>query len=134
MLQAAHMSHGFWGEAITIEDYLQNKIITKIVAHCTPKEVWNSHKPTMKHLRTFRCSTYAHILIKLHKKLDAKSQNCQFLGYNNDVKGYFFLDVHTQKVFISCDVVFKEGLPILSSTHQIQTTPSLLHKLIWIHS
>jgi hypothetical protein len=80
MLQAAQMSHGFWGEAITTSNYLQNKIMTKVVAHCTPEEVWTSHKPTMKPLRTFRCSAYAHILIKLHKKLDAKSQKCQFLG------------------------------------------------------
>ncbi len=66
--------------------------------------------------------------MKLHKKLDAKSRKCHFLGYNNDVKGYCLLDVHYQKKFISCDVVFNENLPILSSTHQIQTTPSLLHK------
>jgi hypothetical protein len=49
------------------------------------------------------------------------------LGYNNDVKGYCLLDVHTQKVFISDDV-FNEDLPILSSTHQVQTTSFLLHK------
>jgi hypothetical protein len=77
-------------------------------------------------LHTLRCFAYAHILIKLHKKLDAKSKKCQFLGYSNDVKGYCLFDVHNQKVFISCDVVFNEDLPILSSTHQIQTTPSLL--------
>ncbi len=76
----------FWGEAITTTNYLQNKIITKVVAHCIPKEVWTSHKPTMKHLRTFRCFAYAHIVIKLHKKLEAKSQKCQFLEYSSDVK------------------------------------------------
>jgi hypothetical protein len=128
MLQAAQMSHGFSREAITTTNYLQNKIITKVVAHCTPKEVWTNHKPSMKHLHTFRCSTYAYILIKLHKKLDAKSRKCQFLGYSNDVGGYCFLDVHSQKVFISLDVVFNEDLPTLFSKHQIPTTPSPFHK------
>jgi hypothetical protein len=128
MLQAAQMSHGFSREAITTTNYLQNKIITKVVAHCTPKEVWIDHKPTMKHLRTFRCSAYAHILSKLHKKLDVKSRKCQFLGCSNDVGGYCFLDVHSQKVFISRDVVFNENLPTLFSKHQIQTTPSPFHK------
>jgi hypothetical protein len=80
MLQAAQMSHGFWGEAIITTNYLQNKIMTKVVAQCTLEEVWTTHKLTMKPLHTFRCSPYAHILIKLHKKLNAKSQKCRFLG------------------------------------------------------
>jgi hypothetical protein len=50
------------------------------------------------------------------------------LGYSNDVQGNFLLDVHNQKKFISCDVVFNEDLLVLFCTHQIQTTPSLLHK------
>jgi hypothetical protein len=74
------MSHGFWGEAIATVNYLQNKIITKVVADCTPEYVWTSHKPTMKHLPTFRCSAYAHILIKLHKKQDVKSRKRQVMG------------------------------------------------------
>jgi hypothetical protein len=33
-----------------------------------------------------------------------------------------------KKKFTSHDVVFNEDLPILSSTHQIQTIPTLFHK------
>jgi flagellar biosynthesis regulator FlaF len=54
MLQAAQTSHGFWVEAITTANYLQNKITTKVVAHCISEEVWTGHKLTMKHLHTFR--------------------------------------------------------------------------------
>ncbi len=46
---------------IIIVNYLQNKIITKAMAHCIFMEVWTSHKPIVKHLHTFGCSAYAHI-------------------------------------------------------------------------
>lgn len=41
-------------------------------------------------------------------KLDARSQKCVMLGYNEESKGYKMINPTTKKVIISRDVVFEE--------------------------
>eukprot|EP00253_Pinus_taeda_P010472 PITA_10472 len=46
----------------------------------TPQKVWTSKKPSLSHLRVFRCDAYVHVPMEKRTKLDSKSENCIFIG------------------------------------------------------
>ena len=45
-------------------------------------------------------------LLRKEKKLDEKSQKCLFLSYSDVTKAYWLLDVKTNKLVVSRDVIF----------------------------
>jgi hypothetical protein len=50
----------YWGEALLIANYLQNRCPTKaILENKSPYEVWTRISPTLIHLKIFRCIAYA---------------------------------------------------------------------------
>ena len=51
---------------------------------------------------------YAHVPAEKRIKLDIKSQKCVFLGYSDVTKAYRHLDVKTNKLVISRDVIYYE--------------------------
>ncbi|KAE8699066.1 hypothetical protein F3Y22_tig00110597pilonHSYRG01396 [Hibiscus syriacus] len=72
------------------------------------EEVWNGHDVTFDHLQIFGCPTYVHVPADERSKLDAKSNECIFLGYKKGVKGFKFWDLVAKKIVINRDVVFYE--------------------------
>jgi len=59
----------------------------------------------------FGCVAYAHVPKERRGKLDDKSENCIFTGYNKKSKAYKLYNPITKKTIISKDVVFKEQEP-----------------------
>ncbi|KAA0032700.1 T26F17.17 [Cucumis melo var. makuwa] len=74
----------------------------------TPKQAWTGRKPSIGHLRVFRCMAYAHIPNQKHSKLDDKSEKYVFVGYDASSKGYKLYNPITKKTIVSRDVVFDE--------------------------
>ena len=72
------------------------------------EEVWTGSPVDYSHLRVFGCPAYVHIPNEEISKLDAKSRQCIFLGYQKGVKGFKLWDLKANKVVISRDVVFYE--------------------------
>ena len=62
------------------------------------------------HLRVFGCQGWVHILKKRRHKLEPKSQEMIFIGYEPGSKGYQFWDAAHQCIEISRDVKFNETL------------------------
>jgi hypothetical protein len=50
-------------------------------------------------------------------KLEFRSKQCAFLGYNTLHKGYKCLDIFTGRVYISRDIVFDETVLLFASLH-----------------
>ena len=71
-----------------------------------PLEVWSS-KPIFDFdsLHIFRCETYYHVK---DGKLDLRTKNDLFLGFNKGVKGYRIWRLEVRKVIINRDVTFDE--------------------------
>nr|PNR50093.1 hypothetical protein PHYPA_011990 [Physcomitrium patens] len=65
--------------------------------------------------------TQAHVFIpkETRKKLDSHSQEALFLGYSEESKVYRLMNIQSQQILISRDVLFNENL------HDLQTTPYL---------
>ncbi|KAK4422793.1 Retrovirus-related Pol polyprotein from transposon TNT 1-94 [Sesamum alatum] len=96
--------------ATSLEDetWLWHNSPTSALTHQTPFEAFHERKPKVTHLKVFGC--VAHVLIPSQKrsKLDENSVKCIFVGYSFETKGYRFYNPETNKLLISCDVVFDD--------------------------
>eukprot|EP00253_Pinus_taeda_P035580 PITA_35580 len=84
----------------------------------TPQEVWTGKKPSLSHMRVFRCDAYVHVPKEKPTKLDNKSEKCIFIGYKDGLKGYKLWNLVTRKVVYNRDVVFREVKDVLKNEVQ----------------
>lgn len=82
MLKEKGLPNTFWDEAIYTAVYILNKCPTKAVQDNTPIEAWNRKKPPTNHLRVFGYICYIHIPYVKRHKLEDKTIQGIFLGYN----------------------------------------------------
>jgi len=75
----------------------------------TPSEAFTGIKPSVAHLRVFRCKANVHVPDKRQQKLDLKSIECIHLGYVEHRKAYVCLHRSSGQIIESRDVVFEEG-------------------------
>lgn len=74
MLQQSGLIKAFWGEAIGMANYLQNRTPTKSInIDKTHYKLWMGYNPNLSHLNIFGCTAYALIQIDHGKKLDFHS-------------------------------------------------------------
>src|SRR5436190_22607260 len=66
---------------------------------------------------------YMHVFSEERSKLDAKSVQCVFLGYQKGVKGFKLWDPKANKVVISRDVVFDEKAMVQRTQGEETRTP-----------
>jgi hypothetical protein len=88
--------------------HLLNCSPTKALDSKTSYKAWHGRKPVVSHLCVFGCLAFAKELNHVGK-LDNRSTLGVFIGYAEGVKAYRILDLVTQRVRISWDVMFDEG-------------------------
>ena len=71
-------------------------------------EAWSGHKPNVTHFRIFGSKAWARIPTEKRKALQPQSQECIFVGYSKDSKGYNLINLSTNKGFIERCVQFEE--------------------------
>jgi hypothetical protein len=108
LLKQRGMPAVFWGEAVVTAVYIINRSPTKALNGRTPYEAWHGRKPAVSHLRVFGCLAFGKELGHIGK-LDDRSTLGVFIGYVEGSKAYCILDLGTQHVCTTCDVVFDEG-------------------------
>ena len=94
----------FWGYALNIAMYLLNLVPSKFVPK-TPVELWNGHKPSMRHLHIWGCLVY---MLK-GKSLQSKTEVVFFVGYPNGTIEGLFYSHKDNKVFVSTNAKFLEN-------------------------
>jgi hypothetical protein len=62
----------------------------------------------VSHFCIFGSRAWAHIPTDKSKALEPQSVECIFVGYSEVVKGYRFLDSHTEKFILARSVKFEE--------------------------
>ncbi|KAL0311604.1 UNVERIFIED_CONTAM: hypothetical protein Sangu_2455100 [Sesamum angustifolium] len=99
----------FWGYALETEARLLNIAPSKIVTQ-TPYQIWHGKPVSYKYLRVRGSPTCVKRL--MGDKLDSRSSLCWFIGYPNEIAGYYFYDPSEQMVFVLRNAVFLErGFP-----------------------
>jgi hypothetical protein len=86
-----------------------NRTITKGVDGKTPYELWTRSILVVQHLRTFGCIAHVKVNKPNLNKLDDKSKEMIFVGYEPGSATYMCYDPCTRRVHISRDVIFYEG-------------------------
>ena len=74
----------------------------------TPYEAWSGNKPNVTHFRSFGLRAWARIPTKKRRALQPESQECLFVRYSEDSKGYKLINLSTNKAFIERCVQFEE--------------------------
>jgi hypothetical protein len=108
LLKQRGMPAVFCREAVVTAIYILNHSPTMVVNSRTPYEPWHRCKPAVSHLRVFSYLTFGKELDHIGK-LNNRSTPGVFISYADGSKVYRILDPETQRVCMTCDVVFDEG-------------------------
>ena len=98
----------FCVEAINCASYIKNRVPHKQLDGMTPFEAWSGHKPDVTHFRIFGSKAWPRIPTEKRKDLQPPSQECLFVVYSKDSKGYKLIKLSTNKTFIEISVEFQE--------------------------
>ena len=98
MLNGVGLGQEFWVEAVGTTCYLVNQSPSSSLDEKNTHEVWTRNKPSLRHLRVFRCEVYVHIPKENKIKLDKKDEKCIFIGYKYGLKVYKIRNLETKKV------------------------------------
>lgn len=98
----------FWAEAVATAEYIHNITPTKTRRDKTPMELWNSKKPSVRHLKPFGCLAYYKVHNNKRHKLEAKAKRGVFIGYSRERKAYRIFDMEEGKMYETSDVIFDE--------------------------
>ena len=96
----------FWGEALLTVVHVLNLSPCVPLQSDTLKRVWSGKDVSYNHLWVVGCKAFVHIPKDERSKLDVKTRQCVFIGYDQDQLGYRFYDLVQKKLVRSCDVVF----------------------------
>ncbi|XP_019226901.1 PREDICTED: uncharacterized protein LOC109208274 [Nicotiana attenuata] len=120
MSNSVNTDKNLWhGECLLTATFLTNRFPTKLLHYKSPYEILFHKPPNYTFLRSFGCLCFASTLPNLRGKLDPRAITCVFLGYPTGKKGYKLLNLATNKVFVSRNVIFHES--VFPFTHPTTT-------------
>jgi hypothetical protein len=94
-------SKGMDGCPLTCGHILNLLLSRSIHEKTTPLELFTGNKPSLTHLRIFRCKAYAHIPKEKRDKFGATSMECIYIGYAENRKAYHPYRRHSRRVLKS---------------------------------
>ncbi|TXG60334.1 hypothetical protein EZV62_014907 [Acer yangbiense] len=97
----------FWAEAVIHACYLGNWSPLKLLEFKLAK-VWTGKNVDYSNLKIFGWKTYAFVPSNEINKLQSKSLECIFPGFEKLVKGFKLYDMANKKKILNRDVVFDE--------------------------
>jgi Reverse transcriptase (RNA-dependent DNA polymerase)/gag-polypeptide of LTR copia-type/GAG-pre-integrase domain len=113
-LGLANMTHAslplhFWDYIFESVVFVINRLPSKVIEYQSPFEKLFKTKPDYNMLQVLGCSCYPLLRPYNSHKLENRAERCLFLGYSNNYKGYYCLNLHTNRLYISRHVVFDES-------------------------
>ncbi|RDX75554.1 hypothetical protein CR513_44548, partial [Mucuna pruriens] len=112
MLSKARLPRHFWGETLYTAVHVINLSPTVALNTEVPDKIWFGKDVKYDHLRVFGCKAFVHVPKDERSKLDMKTRQCIFIGYDHDEYGYRMYDPVEKKLVRSRDVQFMEDQTI----------------------
>lgn len=85
--------------------FLINRLPSSLLQDKSPFQILTSKRPDYTDIRTFGCLCYVSTSSKNRHKFQPRAKACIFLGYPSGYKGYKVMDLDTNVVSISRNVV-----------------------------
>lgn len=111
MIYSKNMDLKFWAEAVNTAVFVINRSGTSTIQQKTPYEIWTGKSSKIDFFLPFGCEVFSHIPKEKRSKLNAKSEKCIFVGYDENVKGYRVWNTNRNKIEYSRDVKFISSQP-----------------------
>ena len=111
---------------IAIACHVHNKVPSKKIK-VSPYELWNGRKPNLDYIKVWGCLAFYRVVDPKRSKLGPRAMKSVFIGYAENSKAYRLLDLSSNIVVESRDVVFiedkfsKDSMNALISTQTQQT-------------
>jgi hypothetical protein len=109
LLFQASLSAYYWVERLHPATYLLNLLSTKVISAPSPHFTLFSTTSFYTHLWVFVCTSYPNTSTTTHHKLAPRSSRCVFLGYSSEHNGYWCLDLSTNCLLVSQNIIFDES-------------------------
>lgn len=100
----------YWGDCVLTAVFLINRLPTPLLNNQSPFEVMTSKKPDYSGLRVLGCLCYRSTSSKNRHKFQLRARPSVFLGYPSGCKGYKVLDLETNEIHITRNIVFHEDI------------------------
>ena len=94
MLHSASLLLSFWEFAVDAAVHIYNCTPSRVIGWRTPHELWMTHVPDVSYFRIFGCLAYVHVPQGKRQKLDPRSVQMTFVGYEPGSKGYRLSCIH----------------------------------------
>ncbi|KAK1684089.1 hypothetical protein QYE76_044937 [Lolium multiflorum] len=130
MMESKGLPGKFWGEAVNTAVYLLNRVPTRSMVGGTPYEAWYGRKPSVDHLRTFGCVAHVKTVSGHKRNLVNRSTPMIMTGYEEGSKAYRLCNPSTNKVIVTCDVVFEEDLSWIWNSTEPDDIFTVVHSKI----
>ena len=110
MLHAKSLAQRLWAKALNCATYIQNISPHRSIKDKTPYKAWSGLKLEVTQFRIFDSHAWAQIPSEKRKAIDPHRNECIFVGYPDDVKGYRLIDLSSDQLIIEHSVQFKESV------------------------
>ena len=104
MLTESGLPKCLWAEAVSTANYVLNRLENSKLK-LSPYEAIFKKKPKVNETYEFGCNAYVMIPYERRQKLDDKAIRVKFVGYDENAKGYRFVDENL-KIIVSREVRF----------------------------
>lgn len=128
LLAQSQMPLRFWDEAFNTACYLINKMPSRTIDNHTPMHRLLGTHPDYSLLRIFGCAYWPNLRPYNSRKLNFRTKQYVFIGYNSSHKGYKCFDRSTGRVYISRGVAFDETIfPFANQSLSKPQSPKTTH-------
>lgn len=117
----------FWGLIVKTTVYLLNRLLSFVIEGKSPYKELFSKPPFLTHLKVIGCLCFAFALPRADKFLE-KDKPAVLMGYSNTQKGYLLMNLATNKLFMTRDVMFHEHVFPFTNKNINESTTNFLQQ------